>query len=120
MILAIIPQESKQKNATLTGMPQSGKNGDILNSPRQGACDSMVEYHLEIMLRTLFKSALIGAFCFCGLTFGQEETAQQPLPVPEVAQPEVAQNRVIPLSLEKIQQDVREKEQIIDSLNLPS
>lgn len=119
MILAIIPQESKQKNATLTGMPQSGKNGDILNSPRQGACDSMVEYHLEIMLRTLFKSALIGAFCFCGLTFGQEETAQQPLPVPEVAQPEVAQNHVIPLSLEKIQQDVREKEQIIDSLNLP-
>ena len=79
----------------------------------------MVGYHLEIMFRTLFKSVLFGAFCLGGLTLGQTESAEQTSSAPTPVQQAAVENHVAPLSLEKIQQDVREKEQIIDSLNLP-
>ena len=78
------------------------------------------------MFGKLFTSTLFSICCLYSLSTAQEPTAapenalhatDNTLPQEAVAAAEGG--HVIPLDIEKIEQDVRAKEQIIDSLNLP-
>lgn len=87
--------------------------------------DTIAGYHFIVMFGTTIKSTFLGVLCACGLAIAQEQDTQHATvdtAVSMEARAEVSatdHGRVIPLKLEKIEQDVREKEKIIDSLNLP-
>lgn len=78
------------------------------------------------MFGKFFKSALFSACCLCGLSFAQEQTATSGSVthvVDDATSQEVVaaagEGHLVPLDIGKIEQDVREKEKIIDALNLP-
>lgn len=78
------------------------------------------------MFGKIFKTALFSACCLCGLSLAQEQSAaagNTSHVVDDATSQEVVaaagEGHIAPLAIEKIEQDVREKEQIIDALNLP-